>query len=312
MLRIKVLENVVTQAISLCALCVSVVFWCGGCSELAVGRALGRCAPGESGAAAVQTLRCGWCWEVPLVTWVEVLIKVLERRRRPRPRNLIFLAFCSTLGGLKRLDYFQSESEPLMRIHGLFLAIGILVTHAANAQVHGSMEFETDSTFTPPKGVKAVTVEMWGAGGAGGAAGANFGGGGGGAGGYVRGLVGVKGKPTFKITVGKNNAGVAGRSSIFADPLDNPLLTATGGSNGASGATGGGGGAGGTGSPATMLVRTGAPGASGIAGSSGTGGAGGAAVRGSIELPKPGIAAGADGSSIIIGGGGPGHVLVSW
>ena len=196
-----------------------------------------------------------------------------------------------------------------MRTHYLFLlAIGLLLTHTAHAQLHGSLEFEEDGTFTPPKGVKSVTVEMWGASGGGGAAGASIGGGGGGAGGYIRGIVGIKGKPTFNITVGKGGQSLAQRSSIFADPLDNPLLTATGGSNGTSGNSGGGGGAGGTGSPLTMLVRTGA---SGHGGTAGVGGAGGAAVRGSVELAKPGVAAGVNGSTLIIGGN-EGHVILSW
>lgn len=199
-----------------------------------------------------------------------------------------------------------------MRLHSLFLAIGLLLAHTAQAQLHGSLEFEEDGTFTPPKGVKSVTVEMWGAGGSGGGAGASFGGGGGGAGGYVRGIVGIKGKRTFNITVGRV-LNPALRDSIFADSLDNPLLTATGGSNGTSGASGGAGGAGGTGLPATMLVRTGATGDPGIAGSTGTGGTGGVAVRGSIEI-KAGAAAGGHGGSTgqLILSGGPGHVILSW
>jgi hypothetical protein len=130
------------------------------------------------------------------------------------------------------------------------------------AQTHGSLEFAAGGTFTPPKGVKQVTVELWGAGGNGGA-GDSSGGGGGGAGGYARGIVNVKRNQTYTVTVG--NASAPQRDSKLSDALGVDHISAQGGADGGAGsvASGGNGGSGGAGLPTTMLTRPGGGGAGG-------------------------------------------------
>ncbi|MGI8907219.1 MAG: hypothetical protein ACR2IE_12100 [Candidatus Sumerlaeaceae bacterium] len=198
----------------------------------------------------------------------------------------------------------------------LFSAVVLTVlalAPCAFAQTHGSAEFASSGTWTPPKGVKLVTVELWGAGGNGGLGDSSGGGGGGGAG-YARGLVSIKGKQTFLVTVG--DPSTATRRSAFTNSLNVDLISAEGGGDGTNGtlAFGGNGGNGGQGLPATMLTRGGNGGSGGSGGPGGPGGPGGSTARGSVDVGNAGQ--GGDGGhgsgSPAANSGGSGHVILSW
>ncbi|MGI8906150.1 MAG: glycine-rich domain-containing protein [Candidatus Sumerlaeaceae bacterium] len=222
----------------------------------------------------------------------------------------------------------------------LIVATTILCASAADAAgfKHGVEEFKTPgvSTFVAPRGVKAVMVEVWGAGGGGGAGfptesltGAS--GGGGGGGGYVRGWIPVKQKQSYTVTVGTGGTagtpggtptGGAGTSSEIRDAANNILASAPGG-GGAGPASAGQGGSGGTGPVVTapnFLTRNGKSGSGGTV--DGSFGFPGQPIQGSVEIlestgPNLQSGGGGTGGTSSVGQsdgrpGGRGHVIISW
>jgi hypothetical protein len=213
---------------------------------------------------------------------------------------------------------------------GLFSVAGIV----AGKTVHGSDEFTSSGTWIAPKGVKAVHVEMWGAGGGGGAAytstSLEASGGGGGAGGYIRGWVPVKQKQTYTITVGAAGAGGAGEgspgttggASEILDAASVVLASAPGGVGGGAASASTGGTAGTGGNPPdsdTFLTRDGANGTAGVPGTFPFGFPA-VPVQGSVQIYDPATltispsSGGQGGFSFTPIGrpGGRGHIILSW
>jgi hypothetical protein len=116
----------------------------------------------------------------------------------------------------------------------------------------GTIEFSTSGTFTVPRGVTRVVVEVWGGGGGGGTGGASYcggitgasctsgsGGTGGGSGAYTRVPLTVTEGSALEITIGTGGAPGADGTATQVVRAGAVLASADGGKNGSAGGAGG-------------------------------------------------------------------------
>lgn len=222
-----------------------------------------------------------------------------------------------------------------------FAALLTITTGLSFAQGnHGCEEFTSSGTFVVPKGVKAINVEIWGAGGAGGPGFPDSDqtkegpGGGGGAGGYLRGTLTVKQKQTYLVNIGAGGttatigslSGGSGTPTTLVELVSNTVVaSASGGAGGGGGAFGapGAAGAGGDMIEANrFLTRDGANGSAGTnTGFPSSAGLGASPTNGTIGInvlnTSPIPSGGGHGGSIYPGqetgtAGGRGHVIINW
>lgn len=189
------------------------------------------------------------------------------------------------------------------------VAVWLLVGSSAVAQMVTDTYTSGNGSFTVPRGVTELTIELWGGGGGGGGSSTNnLGGGGGGGGAYLKTTLAVSSGQSIAYTVGAGgNAGAAnGGSGANGGGTTFGTYTAGGGTGGSGSGNSSGGGAGGTASGGDINT-------SGTAGGNGgkRGGDGGAGANGGAGGNGSTNGAGGVGSAPG-GGGGGGERSTGW